>query len=59
LERFTVASSPTVIVQGAVVWPLVQSVVGEIGPKRVRRVYLKRMKWSDPDRWHDGRHFLN
>jgi hypothetical protein len=52
------ATSPIVIVQGAMVWPLVQGIVEEIGAGRIRRVYLKRMKWSDPDRWHDGSQFL-
>jgi hypothetical protein len=52
------ATSPIIIVEGAVVWPLVQDTVDEISAARVRRVYLKRMKWSTPDRWHDGAQFL-
>jgi len=52
------ATSPIVIVEGAMVWPLVQGIIEKIGSGRVRRVYLKRMKWSDPDRWHDGSQFL-
>jgi hypothetical protein len=51
-------TSPIVIVEGAIVWPLVQGSVGEIGAARVRRVYIKRMKRSNPDRWHDGSRFL-
>jgi predicted nucleotidyltransferase len=57
--RNGLAASPTMIVQGAVAWPLVQAIGSEIGLDRVRRVYLKRMKWSDPDRWHDLRQFLD
>jgi hypothetical protein len=56
--KASLAMSPVVIVQGAMVWPLVQGIVEEIGAARVRRVYLKRMKWSNPDRWHDGSQFL-
>ena len=56
--KASLAMSPVVIVQGAIVWPLVQGIVEEIGAARVRRVYLKRMKWSNPDRWHDGSQFL-
>jgi hypothetical protein len=56
--KASLAMSPVVIVQGAMVWPFVQGIVEEIGAARVRRVYLKRMKWSNPDRWHDGSQFL-
>jgi hypothetical protein len=56
--KASLAMSPVVIVQGAIVWPFVQGIVEEIGTARVRRVYLKRMKWSNPDRWHDGSQFL-
>jgi hypothetical protein len=52
------ATSPIVIVEGAMVWPLVQGIIEEVGSDRVRRVYLKRMKWSEPDRWHDGSQFI-
>jgi hypothetical protein len=56
--RDGLAASPTVIVQGAIVWPLVQAVASEIGLAAVRRVYLKRMKHSRPDHWRDARQFL-
>ena len=56
--RDGLAASPTVIVQGAIVWPLVQGVVGEISLGAVRRVYLKRMKRTTPDHWRDARQFL-
>jgi hypothetical protein len=52
------ATSPIIIVEGAVVWPLVQNIVDKISAARVRRAYLKRMKWSNPDRWHDASQFL-
>lgn len=52
------AASPTVIVQGAIVWPLVQAVVDEISLSAVRRVYLKRMKRTTPDHWRDAHQFL-
>jgi hypothetical protein len=50
--KASLAMSPVVIVQGAMVWPFVQGIVEEIGAARVR------MKWSNPDRWHDGSQFL-
>jgi hypothetical protein len=53
-----IAGSPIIIVEGAVVWPLAQNIVDEISAARVRRAYLKRMKWSNPDRWHDASQFL-
>ena len=56
--RDGLAASPTVIVQGAIVWPLMQAVVGEISLDAVRRVYLKRMKRTAPDHWRDARQFL-
>ena len=56
--RDGLAVSPTVIVQGAIVWPLVQAMVGEISLDTVRRVYLKRMKRTTPDHWRDARQFL-
>jgi hypothetical protein len=56
--REGLAASPTVIVQGAIVWPLVQAVVDEVSLGAVRRVYLKRMKRTTPDHWRDGRQFL-
>jgi hypothetical protein len=56
--RDGLAASPTVIVQGAIVWPLVQAVVGKVSLGAVRRVYLKRMKRTTPDHWRDARQFL-
>jgi len=55
--REGLAASPTVIVQGAIVWARVQAVAGEIGASGVRRVYLKRMKHSMPDHWRDAGQF--
>jgi hypothetical protein len=43
---------PLVIIQGAIVWPAVQSITAKIG-ENVRRVYLKRMMYLLPDYWAD------
>jgi hypothetical protein len=57
--RAGLAASPIVIVEGAIVWPLQPPAALEIASEGVRRVYLKRMKWSEPDRWHDAAQFLD
>jgi hypothetical protein len=56
--RDGLAAAPTVIVQGAIVWLLVQAVVSMISLDAVRRVYLKRMKRATLDHWRDSRQFL-
>jgi hypothetical protein len=57
--RDGLATSPTVIVQGAIAWPLVQAEVDEISLGVVRRVYLKRMMRTTPDHWRDAHQFLD
>lgn len=57
--RAELAASPVVIVEGAIVWPLQLPSVLEIASECVRRVYLKRMKWSEPDRWADATQFID
>lgn len=57
--RAALATSPLVVVEGAIVWPLRLAAATETPLQCVRRVYLKRMKWSEPDRWHDGQQFLD
>ena len=44
---------PLVVVEGAIVWPLVLPL--PIERVRVRRVYLKRMMHLQPDVWQDER----
>ncbi len=48
-----IGSSPLVVVQGAIAWPLVRSVAASLGKESVRRVYLKRMWSLRPDFWVD------
>ena len=48
--RGALHSAPLVVVQGAIVWPLVE---GTLGFVRTRRVYLKRMMRNRPDFWAD------
>jgi hypothetical protein len=57
--KAALAASSVVIVEGAIVWPLQAATATEIASDQVRRVYLKRMKWSDPDRWHDAHQLLH
>jgi predicted nucleotidyltransferase len=57
--KAALAASSVVIVEGAIVWPLQAAIVTEIASDQVRLVYLKRMKWSDPDRWHDANQLLH
>ncbi len=57
--RSGLAASPVIIVEGAAVWPLQLAAAAEIAAECARSVYLKRMKWSDPDRWHDAPQFLD
>lgn len=56
--RAGLARSPLVVVEGAIVWPLLLPAATETASQSVRRVYIKRLKWSEPDRWHDGPQFL-
>ena len=49
----SLGSSPLVVIQGVIGWPLVQSVASAVGLDRVRRVYLKRMRYLNPDIWMD------
>jgi hypothetical protein len=42
-----------VILQGAIVWPAVESITGRLGVNGVRRVYLKTMAHLMPDFWED------
>jgi hypothetical protein len=51
--RGAIASTPLVIVQGAIAWPLVQPVATALGNNCIRRVYLKRMMRLKPDFWTD------
>jgi hypothetical protein len=57
--KAALAASSVVIVEGAIVWALQPATVTEIASDQVRRVYLKRMKWSEPDRWHDAYQLLH
>jgi hypothetical protein len=42
-----------VVLQGAIVWPAVESITARLGVSGVRRVYLKRMARLLPDFWAD------
>jgi hypothetical protein len=46
--------APLVIADGPMAWPVVRPILHEIPSPEVRRVYLKRMSSSHPDRWPDG-----
>jgi chloramphenicol 3-O-phosphotransferase len=48
-----------VILQGAIVWPAVETAVTKLDFKGVRRVYLKRMANSIPDYWEDEEWILD
>jgi hypothetical protein len=48
-----------VILQGAIVWPAVESITARLGVNGVRRVYLKRMMHLLPDYWADEDFILN
>jgi hypothetical protein len=48
-----VVSSPLVVVQGAIAWPIVQPAMVTLSKVRIRRVYLKRMMRSRPEFWQD------
>jgi hypothetical protein len=42
-----------VILEGAIVWPVVEPIAAKLGVNGVRRVYLKRMASLIPDFWAD------
>jgi hypothetical protein len=48
-----IQSSPLVIVQGAIVWPVITPMLDKIGSDAVRHVYLKKMMRQRPDIWID------
>jgi hypothetical protein len=46
-------TTPLVIAEGPIGWPVVQCILQEIPRREVRRVYLKRMSPRNPDEWED------
>jgi len=46
-------TAPMVIAEGPMAWPVVAPILQDIPSGEVRRVYLKRMSSSYPDRWPD------
>jgi hypothetical protein len=48
-------TAPMVIAEGPMAWPVVAPILQYIPSGEVRRVYLKRMSSSYPDRWPDGK----
>ncbi|MGZ3309036.1 MAG: hypothetical protein ACXU8R_11000 [Xanthobacteraceae bacterium] len=52
LRTALASSAPVVVVEGPLVWPLVEP-IAEVARNRIRRVYLKRMMHLNPDFWID------
>jgi hypothetical protein len=48
-----VVSSPLVVIQGAIAWPIVQPAMLTLSEACIRRAYLKRMMSSRPEIWQD------
>jgi hypothetical protein len=46
--------APLVIVEGPIVWPVVEPILRAGHSREICRVYLKRMSSTHPDVWHDG-----
>ena len=54
-----IASSPLVVVQGAIAWPFAGPVATRLGKGCVGRVYLKRMRRLHPETWADEEYLVD